>query len=277
MNALFDPKKAPAGGTTALVLAGRRDGALDPLAAAAGVTHKCLVPIAGRPLLAHVLAALDQAPEIGRILVSIDDPAVLTGQLWFASGRVTIVGAKYNLVDSIVAALGEEVDFPVLVTTADNVLLTPAAITELVGTATCDWTDVAVAFATRGAVLAAHPEGQRRFYAFADDSYSNCNLYWLGSRRALDAAEVFRQGGQFAKHPRRMVGAFGLLNLIRFRFGLCSLDRLMLRLSRRFGLSIRPVVLGDGALAIDVDNQRTHAIAEELLSRRRMRLLATAA
>ena len=27
--------------------------------------------------------------------------------------------------------------------------------------------------------MAAHPEGQRRYYGFSDDEYSNCNLYGL--------------------------------------------------------------------------------------------------
>ncbi|MFN7159467.1 MAG: spore coat biosynthesis protein F, partial [Erythrobacter cryptus] len=64
---------------SAIVLAGRRDGALDPLAAAHGVADKCLVPVLGTPCIEHVLAALAAAPEIGQIVVSINDPAILAG------------------------------------------------------------------------------------------------------------------------------------------------------------------------------------------------------
>ena len=66
-----------------------------------------------------------------------------------------------------------------------------------------------------------------------------------------------------------IVKAFGLLNLIRFRLGLGALDGLLARLSRRFRLSIRPVILDDGATAIDVDNARTQAIAQDLLLARK--------
>jgi NDP-sugar pyrophosphorylase family protein len=45
------PERAPVGTMTALILAGRRGNTLDPLAAAAGVSHKCIVPIAGRPTM----------------------------------------------------------------------------------------------------------------------------------------------------------------------------------------------------------------------------------
>jgi hypothetical protein len=41
------------------------------------------------------------------------------------------------------------------------------------------------------------------------------------------------------------------------------------RLSRRFGVPIAPVVLADGAHAIDVDNRRTYDVAAALLRARR--------
>ncbi|MFC3714261.1 molybdenum cofactor guanylyltransferase [Sphingoaurantiacus capsulatus] len=251
---------------TALVLAGKRDGALDPLAAAADVSHKCLVPIAGRPLIAHVLDALDRSPEVERIIVSVDSVATLAGvpeaQRLLATGKLQVAEAQPNLVDSIIAALRDSA-YPALVTTADNVLLTPAAVAELARQGFD--ADVLVAMARREEVLAAHPDGQRRFYRFRSGEYSNCNLYWLGSRKALDVAEVFRGGGQFAKHPARILAAFGVMNLLRFRFGWDSIGSMFVRLSRRFGLSLRPALMTDGALAIDVDNERTHAIAGELL------------
>lgn len=77
--------------------------------------------------------------------------------------------------------------------------------------------DVAVAFARCQSALDAQLEGQRRFYRLADDACSNGNSYWIGSTKGLDVAEVFRSGGQFAKHLLRIVEAFGLLNLLRFR------------------------------------------------------------
>ena len=38
----------------AIVLAGQRRGAANPLAVRAGVSHKCLAPIAGKPLVQRV-------------------------------------------------------------------------------------------------------------------------------------------------------------------------------------------------------------------------------
>ncbi|MBH1993284.1 MAG: NTP transferase domain-containing protein [Sphingomonadaceae bacterium] len=259
------------GHATALVLAGKRNGASDPLALAAGVTHKCLVPVAGEPMLVHVIDALAASARIGEIRVAIEDGDVLRAlpQLrgLIDSGRLVLVAARPNLVDSVLAA-ADGAQFPLLITTADNVLLTPEAVAEMQAGCAAQGADAAVAFTRRASVLAAHPTGQRKFYQFADDSYSNCNTYWLKDRAALAAAETFRTGGQFVKHPLRIVGAFGVVNLIRFRFGIGTLAAAFARFSRRFRMTIAPVVLSDGAVAIDVDNARSHGVAEELLARR---------
>lgn len=253
---------------TALVLAGKRDGALDALAAGDRVSHKCLVKVAGRTMIGYPLEALSQTPGVGRILVSIDEPGVLDGiaevEALRGEGRLQLVAARQNLVDSIADA-ATAADFPLLITTADNVLMSPEAVAAFASAAR--GADAAAAFARRESVLAAHPDGQRKFYKFAGGEYSNCNMYWLGNARAVRAAEVFRTGGQFAKHPKRILGAFGWFNLLLFRVGLLSLDGAFARFSRRFGITIRPVVIADGKVAIDVDNPRTKKVAEEILAR----------
>lgn len=265
------------GKMTAILLAGRRNGSTDPLAADAGVTHKCLVPVAGQAMLLHVVEALVANRRIGEIRVVIEDPALLASlpslRGLLHSGRLIGVEARPNLVDSVLAG-AEGAAFPLLITTADNVLLTPDAIDEMLDGCAAHGADAAVAFTRRASVLAAHPQGQRKFYDFADDSYSNCNTYWLRDRAALKAAETFRSSGQFVKHPLRIVGAFGLLNLIRFRYGIGTLDQAFARFSRRLRLTIGAVILSDGAVAIDVDNSRSHGVASQLLEQRASMALA---
>ncbi|MFC3691027.1 NTP transferase domain-containing protein [Chenggangzhangella methanolivorans] len=260
---------------TVLLLAGQREGRVDPLAEATGVTLKAMVPVAGCPMLLHALTTLAKTPTVGRIVVSINAGSGIESLPEVAAlirdGRLDIRDARPNLVDSVFFAL-EGQEFPVLITTADNVLLTPATVREIDGAARARGADVAVALARREDVLAAHPDGQRRFYRFGCGYYSNCNSYWIGARSALAPAELFRTGGQFVKHPSRVIGALGvagLFELVRFRFGLGTLEQGCARLSKRFGLDIRPVVVSDGATAIDVDAERSLKVAEEVIARRR--------
>lgn len=252
----------------AIILAAQRHGIIDPLAAQAGISHKCRVPIAGKPLIAHVLAALQATPGLVHLRIVIEDEATPLPDDCLPPGpvAVTYVIAADNLADSVYAAT-QDLDMATIVTTADNVLLTPAAVTQMLATI-AGGTDVTLAMATKQAVLTAHPDGQRRFYRFKDDEYSNCNLYGFSGAKAFRAAESFRGGGQFAKKPKRLLAAFGLLNVILFKLGVLSLSDVMRRLSARLHLRIAAVVLADGSHAIDVDNDRTYKVAAELLAAR---------
>ena len=257
---------------TAIVLAAQRGGRLDPLADRFGVSHKCLVPIVGKPLLEHVLRALAGVPGLSRIHISIEKDAVAAvRQVPGAKGEfgvpVEFVPAAPSLADSVYAA-AHGVDEPLVVTTADNVNLSPATVAEMARRMHAGAEGVLVV-ATKEAVLAAHPDGQRRFYKLRDASYSNCNLYGINGPRALRMAETFRSGGQFAKNPKRLAETFGLLNLLLVRFGLISIDGAAKRMSRQFDVRVEAQVVSDGSEAIDVDNSRTYDVAKELLERRR--------
>ncbi|ATE67040.1 NTP transferase domain-containing protein [Rhizorhabdus dicambivorans] len=256
------------GGFTAIILAAQRAGQIDPLAEAVGLSHKCLVPIAGAPLIAHAAAALSATPGCRRLIVVVEPAMFMAVRQVLRDGPppVDFVAAADNLADSVFAA-ADGIDGPMIVTTADNVLLTSGAVEAMLA-ALAGGAEVAVAMANKASVLAAHPEGQRRFYRFRDDDYSNCNLYAFGGGPAVKAAEAFRSGGQFAKKTSRLIAAVGLVNVLLMAMGRLSLKGALARLGKRLGLRLEPVLLADGAHAIDVDNERTYRCAALLLERR---------
>ena len=221
-------------------------------------------------MIAHVLESA-AASTVTHIFVSthradllgdLDDPVARS-----LGGRLTIVPAADNLADSVLAVAGAA-ELPLLITTADNCLLTPATIAEIEAEAMRLGVDAGVALARREDVLAVHPEGQRRFYEFSDVAVSNCNAYWIGHPGALKAAEAFRGGGQFVKKPLRVMRAFGLINLLRFRFGLGPIHHVFARISRQLKVEIAPLLISNGATAIDVDNERSLRVTEALMGRR---------
>lgn len=253
-----------------LVLAGRRSPTTDPLAAAAGVTHKAMVPVGGEAMVGRVLRIADEAYPTAPLYVSVDDFAAIAAEptvaRLVAAGRLTALEARPNIVESVVEA-SRTTGFPLLITTADNVLMTPEGMCSIHQEGEATGADAIAMMAERRDILAAHPDGQRRFYAFRGGAYSNCNLFWLGSDKALEATDSFRLGGQFAKHKRRAVKALGLTTLFLYVSRLLTLEGMFRHLSRRFGVRIQPLVTPDGRLAIDVDNERTFRVAEELLAR----------
>jgi hypothetical protein len=253
-----------------LVLAGRRSVTTDPLAGAAGVSHKAMVPVAGEAMVGRVLRIAEMAWPEAPLYVSVDDFAAIAAEptvaRLVAAGRLTPLEARPNIVESVVEA-SRATGFPLLITTADNVLMMPEGLRSIHDEGVRTGADAVAMMAERADILAAHPDGQRRFYAFRGGAYSNCNLFWLASERALDATESFRLGGQFAKHKRRAVKALGLTTLLLYVSRLLTLEGMFRHFSRRFGISIRALVARDGRLAIDVDNERTHRVAEEILAR----------
>lgn len=138
-------------GWTALVLAGQRPG-LDALAAHFGRTAKALIPVAGEPMLSRVLHALVAAPQVARIVVMAQNaPALLADPAlaWAAADdRISTRVSGATISGSVLAAISDPaIAPPVLLTTADNVMLTPATIAEFIASA--GKLDVAVAMVER--------------------------------------------------------------------------------------------------------------------------------
>ncbi|MFN3387882.1 MAG: spore coat biosynthesis protein F [Allosphingosinicella sp.] len=253
-----------------LVLAGRRGGTLDPLARAMGVSHKALVPVAGEAMVGRTLRIADEAFPESPLFVSVEDFSVIasepTVRRLHAAGRLTPVEAEHHIVDSVVTA-SKATGFPLIITTADNVLMTVEGLRAFAADGAKGDVDGVLMMAEKEDILAAHPDGQRRFYRFRDGEYSNCNLFWLANPAALAVTEGFRYGGQFAKRKRDAVRALGLSTLLFYALNLKTLAGMCRHFSRRFGVPMRAMVVKDGRLAIDVDNARTHRVAEEIIAR----------
>lgn len=250
-----------------LILAAQRKGVVNALADAAGVSHKCIMPMQSRPLIEHVLSTLEAMPDAERITVAIDDQDALKGvalvESLIAEGRLKIIQSGDTLFDSIAMALPKPEDFPVVITTADNVLLTEDMLRHFIPNLA--GIDVGIAMCQKDVLLAKYPDGQRRFHRFADGEWSNCNLYALTTPAALSAAEFFRGGGQFAKSLKRVMDAFGLINMIGYKFAWYARDKAMDRLSSRSGVRIKAIDMPFPEAPIDVDNERTRGIAEDIL------------
>ena len=251
-----------------IVLAGRRGDGPEPLAERFGESHKCLIPLTDRPLIAHVLQTGASHPRIASLAVCVEPEAfepiydVLTRQP--GRGSVALVEAREDLADSVRAA-AEGWNGPLIVTTADHALLTAASIDAMAEA--LESADVALALARREDVEAAHPSGQRRYLVLRDGEFAVCDLYGVSGPSALAAAGVFR-GRRFDRSGRRIARATGLVGLAMTLFGLETLASAVDRASRHLGLAVRAVILGDGSQAIDVDDDRTYAVVRDLLERR---------
>jgi len=246
----------------ALVLAGSRPGAPDPLALAEGVAHKALIPAAGQPMLARVISALRGA-GIERIAVSASEPAVCALATDLGCEIVdTGTGPSASVANGF-ALLGA----PMLVTTADHALLQPQWITAFVEETPLT-ADVAVLLARREAIEQALPGSRRTYLKFVDGQWSGCNLFLLASPHAQAAIETWTMVEADRKRPWRIAARLGPRMLVNYALGRLTLAEALATLGRRIGLSASLVAAGDGLAAVDVDKVQDLADVRSILSAR---------
>ncbi|MBB4857915.1 CTP:molybdopterin cytidylyltransferase MocA [Novosphingobium chloroacetimidivorans] len=234
-------------GPAALVLAGSRPGAPDPVALAEGVAHKALVDVGGAPMLARVVEALRQAGS-GTIAVSANEPAVVA--LAQALGCIVLPTGRGP--SASVAAAFDRLGAPMLVTTADHALLRPEWIHDFLAD-TPDDADVAVLLAHRDAVERALPGTRRTYLKLADGGWSGCNLFLLASPRAEAAIATWSAVEADRKRPWRIAARLGVGTLWRYATGKLTMTEAIAGLGRRIGITAAAVPARDGLAAVDVD------------------------
>jgi 2-C-methyl-D-erythritol 4-phosphate cytidylyltransferase len=255
---------------TALVLAASR-GNLDPLAQAGGVSHKCFIDIAGQPMLRRVVGAVMESGRIKRIIVAIEPDSMEEARELLAplpgSERIDYVASRDNIASSVIE-IAKEADLPVIVTTGDNALHTAEMVTFFCDALDDVKEDAALGLTPADLVLEKYPEGNRAFHHFRDGGYSSCNLYAVLTPHGLDAARVFKSGGQFGKKPKRLIGAFGLFAFLLYKSRLFTLRTVLRTLSRGIGVRTAPVVMPFAEGPIDVDRQVDWDLANRIVAAR---------
>jgi len=256
-------------GWTALLLAGQRPG-VDPLASHFGERWKALVAVGGEPMLSRAARSLLASPAIDRVVVLAQEPEALTSRpetAWLAeSPRVEFAVSASSISRSVSEVAGRRAAWPVLVTTADHALLTPAMVDAFVGRV--GEADVAFAVVERRTLLARYPGNRRTWLKFRGGAYSGANLFALTGERARAALDLWAGVEQDRKKGWKLVAAFGPWLLVRALTRTLTLRAGAAAAGRRLGLVARPVVLDEPEAAIDVDKPSDHALAEAILSAR---------
>lgn len=247
----------------ALILAGSRPGAPDPVAASEGVSHKALVELEGQPMLAHVAHALRDA-GIERVAVIANDPAVVALAQML---NCEVIPAEAGPSASVAAGFAR-LGAPMLITTADHALLRGEWVSDFL-LDTPEDADVAVLLARRQAIEAAMPGSRRTYLRFADGHWSGCNLFLLNSKRAESAIETWKLVEADRKRPWRIAARLGLGMLLSYALGRLTLAAALGSLGTKIGIRASLVAARDGLAAVDVDKPSDLVDARGILAQRR--------
>jgi len=256
---------------TAVVLAADRTGE-DPVARAAGVPCKALAPVGGRPMLFRVLDALEASNLVNTCMVcgppaAILDRAPLVRQRLSASGMKWLAPQATPSTSTLAALNSITEGTPVLLTTADHALLTPAMVDHFGREALATGCDVVAALVSHALVMAQYPGMRRTRTRFSDGAFCGCNLFAFLTAESRTAADLWRQVENDRKRPLKMIGRLGWMVVLRYLLGRLSLKDAVRLISERMGLKVGVVILPFPEAAADVDSVSDWHFAEAIAAR----------
>lgn len=253
---------------TAIVLAGDR-GPDDPLVKAANTTCKALIPVAGKAMVQRVLSALKESRFVGqRILcgppwaILKDDPnlskAVETGEFQWIENQLTPSLSAGHAMQSIPAS------DPVLITTADHALLDVDMLNYFCERAGNSEYDVVVSLADYDNIIQTYPDTKRTALKFRNGNFSGCNMFAFITPAGRSIAKFWAHIEKQRKNPFRVVSAAGWTAIIRYAFGLLTLEEGLQRISKRLNLRIGVIIMPQPEAAIDIDTIEDWELADTI-------------
>jgi GTP:adenosylcobinamide-phosphate guanylyltransferase len=244
-------------------MAGERRERAEPLAQAHGLPHKAMLPLAGKPMIRHVVDGLAAAQGREKLYVLTSAPEIAA-----LCPGAEILAPAASPATSLASALDTiGLTRPLLITTADHPLLTPAILDHFLAhvPATCD---LAVALAPAALVGTAYPGAIRTYYRLAGEGYSGCNLFLARTAKAARVALFWQKLEPLRKKPLRLAWRIGFWPLLLYASGRLTLGRAFAHVSRLTGAHIAPVVLPFAEAAIDVDKTEDLYLVRQILEAR---------
>lgn len=250
------------GKVNVLILAGQREGVVDPLCAAASIKWKALLPILGTPMTDYVLAALDQS-------LSLETPYWISGlDKNLIRSDLLQSPSMGGPASSVVAAAEANLPYPFLVTTCDHALLTPDMIEVFLKGAQESGADFALGLASKMVIQPAYPNTKRTYLNFKDQSVSGCNLFFVKNEVGLEAVRFWRAAQHDRKKPIKLARRVGIGMLIKYISGRLTLDMAFEHVSNRLKLKAKYILLPFAEAAIDVDKPSDLELVETILAKR---------
>lgn len=241
-----------------LILAGQREGVVDPLCEATGVERKAIIPINGKPMIDYVLDALSAAGLNVPFHVSGFD-AVYDSRLAQSPSAPGPAGSAY-------AALTSGIPFPCLVTTCDHPLLTAEMLEIFISKAQRSGADFCVGLAPKSVIAPAYPETKRTYWKFCDTPVSGCNLFYITNEKGLAVIEFWKEAQHMRKQPLKLARTIAWGLVFKYLFGRLRLGEAFAYVSRRLNITAWPILIPIAEAAIDVDKPSDKKLVERILA-----------
>lgn len=188
----------------AVILAGA---AADPeMQAKYSVKNRAEVPIAGKPMVQHVIEALKGSSHVGNICLIGDIQCEGTDKVIPSAGSMI-----ENLVAGVEASDGEHV----LISTSDIPMLTAEAVDDFIGRCGDLSADLYYAVIPKEECEKRFPGMRRTYVRLAEGTFTGGNMVIISSEFVRKNSEYLRQVFEVRKKPLKLAGLIGIGTLIR--------------------------------------------------------------
>ncbi len=256
-----------------LILAGSRS-SNDPVACAAGVSCKAFTPLSGKPMVEHVIDAVEKSGRAKDILVSLDPESPLNREApdllaRFQNGELlrhdSLSGPSASVLSVLQSLAPDERMF---VTTADHPLLSADLIRSFLDVADTLDTDIATGLTPLELVQKTYPRNRRTRLNFKDGDYSGCNMFALMGPDARKGVMFWQRMEHDRKSPVRLVARAGLAGLCLWLLNRLTLNDAMERLGKRAGITVSPVIIHNADAATDIDSAEDLKLVRNIFAKR---------
>jgi CTP:molybdopterin cytidylyltransferase MocA len=227
--------------------------------AAAGVAHRALAEVGGRPMIEIVLEALRGSQWIGRIVLvggpELDAVGPVDARLPPGEGLVA------NITRGIRACDG--CDY-VLLATADLPFLTTEAVDRLVEAGIASGGGLCYPAIRKEENERAFPGMHRTYARFADGIFTGGNLVLVEPEVLLVQEARVARAYAARKKPVQLAFLFGLRTVWQLLRGTLTLAAIEARASRILGVPVRVLLLPYPQLGADVDRPEDLEMARRL-------------
>ncbi|MDP1787225.1 nucleotidyltransferase family protein [Nitrosomonas sp.] len=256
----------------ALVLAADRTNK-DPITQHTGAACKAFAPVDGIPMVIRVLDTLAACDLITTVILCGPPESLHMHcpelKLRIASGQVTWIPNLDSPSRSAESGLSQiPSDTPVLLTTADHALLTPAMVQSFLRSSLAIQGDATVGLVRQQDIAAAFPGSKRTVIRLRDGGFCGCNLFTFNPQgRAL--IRFWRQAEDLRKRPWRLIAqVLGFKMVLSYLFGFLTLQKGLQAVSEKSGVKIQGIMLDDPRAGVDVDKVEDLVLAESILKKK---------
>ena len=217
-------------------------------------------------MVSYPLSALKESSAIGGVTICAQHPSELAPVAAASAGSTVSLRESSATIAQTIEQLLRERPGPLLVTTADHVLLTSEMVDHFAAAAA--GRDLGVGMVSRQVLVQAGIDTHRTWLKFRGGHWSGANLFWLKGAECIPLIRFWAEIEQDRKKGFRIISAFGPGLALAAALRLGDVHSLVKRAGRRFGIDAAVIAMPQAEACIDADKPSDIALIEQLLAER---------